>query len=210
MNSSERKNQLREIFLNQRRELSVEEWKRSSETITNRFMDCLDQIIPDHPKLGSRGMNIHCYLSTEKNREVRTDELIKQLKYQGHVVGSPKTDWNSFTMKTIALLPSTSIKEGNLGIREPEEGEVIPVDQLDMVIVPSVALDKEGGRIGYGKGFYDRYLSILKEGLLEDQKPITIAPAFDFSLSEEPFILEDTDVKIDWIVTEKRLIKTPS
>lgn len=202
MNPSDRKKQLRENFLNQRRKLSVQEWKDRSEVVINRVLECLEQVKQSDPNRYSKPLQIHCYLSIERNREVRTDELIKRLQLQGYQVGCPKTDWKTTSMKTIALSPQTEIQEVQMGLREPKEGKELPTELLDIMIVPSVALDSLGGRIGYGKGYYDRALAELPK----EKRPITLAPAFELSLSEDPFPLEETDIKVDWIVTEKRLL----
>lgn len=202
MHYAERKKQLRDKFLNQRRNLSVQEWKSRSEIVKDRVLECLEQIKQSDRNRYSNPLRIHCYLSIERNREVITDELIMRLQLQGYQIGCPKTDWKNMTMKTIALSSNSDIQEVQMGLREPIEGDELKNEHLDVMIVPSVALDCLGGRIGYGKGFYDRALAELPK----EKRPITIAPSFELSFSEQPFPLEETDIKMDWIVTENRLL----
>ncbi|MBR7149116.1 MAG: 5-formyltetrahydrofolate cyclo-ligase [Firmicutes bacterium] len=97
-----------------------------------------------------------------------------------------------------------ALKPGSMGIPEPDPLLCEPVDptMIDLIVVPGIAFDATGGRIGYGKGCYDRFLPQLL-----DDVPI-IGLAYDFQvLPRVP--QESTDVRMDAIVTEKGILTMP-
>lgn len=92
------------------------------------------------------------------------------------------------------------LRRGAWGIPEPNKNcRHIPADEsLDLLVVPGVAFTKEGCRLGYGQGFYDRYL--------EDKKLITVGLAYEFQLVPE-LPCDEWDKKLDAIITEKHIYK---
>ena len=143
--------------------------------------------------------NIMLYL--DFNNEVQTDSLIQKLLSLKKIVSSPITIKENHT-----LIPTqiTDLKEGlkigTYGIREPKEkSPTIDIKALDVVIVPAVAYDINCYRLGYGGGFYDRFLENLRKDA------ITIGIAFDFQIFN--FIPKEThDAQLNYIVTETRII----
>jgi len=94
--------------------------------------------------------------------------------------------------------PEIDFQLGSFGVREPAEEDFnfVSPDQIDLVVVPGLAFDRRGGRIGYGKGYFDRLLSRLGS-----QVP-RIALAFDFQvLGAVP--QDENDIRVDAIITEK-------
>ena len=118
------------------------------------------------------------------------------------IVASPIT-----LMDERKLIPSqitdlkNGIQYGAYNIREPkpEYSPVIDVKELDVVIVPAVAYDKDCYRLGYGGGFYDRFLENLREDA------ITIGIAFDLQIFDE-IPKEAHDAQLDYIVTESTIL----
>jgi len=91
------------------------------------------------------------------------------------------------------------IVSGKFGIREPATSCIeMPLDQLGLVLVPGVAFDAQGNRLGRGKGFYDR--------LLKDFRGIKAAIAFDEQLTAE-VPSEKNDVRMDYVVTPTRCVE---
>ncbi len=91
---------------------------------------------------------------------------------------------------------------GRLGIREP----VMDIDEfykMEVVFIPGIAFDITGNRIGFGKGYYDRYLSKYPK----KQRPYTIALIYDFQLLDN-IPSQNHDIPVNFIVTEKRIIET--
>lgn len=86
---------------------------------------------------------------------------------------------------------------GAFNIEEPDGDDTVDLSQIDMVVVPGVAYDKSGNRVGRGKGYYDR--------LLEGLKALTVGLAYDFQLVDD-IESEPHDVRVDYIVTDRRAI----
>ncbi len=137
------------------------------------------------------------YLS--RDGEVVTDELLGQAFELGKRVCVPVVDRDSDELHVSQLPgPEISFRLGAFGIREPEEADlnIVPPDQIDLVVTPGLAFDRHGGRIGYGKGYYDRLLSRLGS-----QVP-RIALAFDYQVLDN-VPQDENDIRVDAIITEK-------
>jgi 5-formyltetrahydrofolate cyclo-ligase len=93
--------------------------------------------------------------------------------------------------------------EGRMGIKEPRSS-FIPASDLDLVIVPAIAFDKNGSRLGYGRGYYDRFIAGKKNRIF------TIGLGFDFQLIEDEIPTSSSDEKINMIVTEQRVLDLSS
>lgn len=147
--------------------------------------------------------NIMLYL--DFNNEVKTDELIIKLLSLGKTVSSPIT-----IKEEKKLIPSQiidlkdGVKIGAYGIREPkpECSPEVEVKDIDVVIVPAVAYDKDCYRLGYGGGFYDRFIERLREDA------ITVGIAFDLQIFDS-VPKEDHDAQLDYIITESQIL-TPN
>jgi len=137
------------------------------------------------------------YLS--KDGEVGTDHLLGRAFELGKRVCVPVVDRGNDELR-ISELPGPEIdfRLGAFGVREPAEGGLnfVTPDQIDLVVVPGLAFDRRGGRIGYGKGYYDRLLSRLSS-----QVP-RIALAFEFQVLDT-VPQDENDIQVDTIITEK-------
>ena len=90
------------------------------------------------------------------------------------------------------------LSTGAYGILEPREIKIALPEDIQVAIIPGIAFDKKGYRIGYGKGYFDR--------LLPKMNALKIALAFDFQLLDE-LPREKHDVKMDMIITDKRILR---
>ena len=137
------------------------------------------------------------YLS--KDGEVDTDHLLGRAFELGKRVCVPVVDRGNDELR-ISELPGPEIGFllGAFGVREPAEGDLnfVTPDKIDLVVVPGLAFDRRGGRIGYGKGYYDRLLSRLSS-----QVP-RIALAFEFQVLDT-VPQDENDIQVDTIITEK-------
>jgi 5-formyltetrahydrofolate cyclo-ligase len=137
-----------------------------------------------------------------KAGEVDTRGLIQQLLAMGRQVYVPWFDAAQKQYIASELLDfALDLKIGQFGILEPKPEALRPVgdDRIDTVLVPGLAFDETGNRLGRGKGYFDR--------LLQDLRGVKIALAYDFQIvGEVP--TEAHDAAVDFIVTEKRVIKT--
>lgn len=147
--------------------------------------------------------NVMVYITLENENEVSTEPIIDDLFDKGKRIFVPLT-----VHKTKALIVSElkDLKEdlevGNFGVMEPKKEATRPVEPsiLDLVIVPGVAFDKEGFRIGHGAGYYDRFLPGLPE------KTATVSIAFDMQLIDKVPV-NCYDIAVKYIITEKQFIK---
>lgn len=88
-----------------------------------------------------------------------------------------------------------SLAFGSFHIEEPTGNDTASIDDIELVVVPAVAFDRRGNRVGRGKGFYDR--------LLVDTRATKVVMGFDFQLLDEEIEAEPHDVALDIVITEK-------
>lgn len=132
--------------------------------------------------------------------EVETAPMIRRALAAGKRVVLPKVKGKELELFEIKIFDS-DVSPGAWGIPEPRGSALVKLDELDVIIVPGVAFDERGNRLGYGAGFYDKLLSEFK-------KP-TVAIAFEQQIV--PMILADPhDVPVKKIVTENRIIEAKS
>lgn len=130
--------------------------------------------------------------------EVETQQLIKGLFAIGKTVCLPRVSGCTMDFYRIKSADEKLIK-GSFGVYEPPENkaEQMPPEKLDVIIIPGVCFDKKKNRIGFGKGYYDGYLSKNVSGK-------KIAVCFEEQILKNGFIDSDeNDIRPDMIVTEK-------
>jgi 5-formyltetrahydrofolate cyclo-ligase len=139
--------------------------------------------------------NVHIYLPIKENKEVDTWDLISWLLSNNHEVFCSVIENGNFCK----IQQNTVFKKGELNVPVPCTESLNSVDP-DIIIVPCLAADITGNRLGYGKGWYDKFLvrhpQAKKIGLVYDQLLMDEIPS------------EDHDIKLDVIVTEKRIVHT--
>jgi len=142
-------------------------------------------------------LSIHIYIS--KDSEVETHQLIFTLLERNINVVCPRIHKDS-ELKHFAINSFEDLKKNKYGILEPKEGLAsFSIDNLDAIIVPGLAFTRAGDRIGYGKGFYDRFL--IKT------KAVSIGLGFDKQVINKLPHNKDDSI-LDYIVTEKEIIQT--
>ena len=92
----------------------------------------------------------------------------------------------------------STLRLGAFQIEEPQGDDTVDISEIDMVVVPAVAFDRKGYRVGRGKGFYDR--------LLADSKAVKVGVGYDFQLIDDMIDAEPHDVKVDMVITETRMV----
>ncbi len=135
--------------------------------------------------------NVVAFYNSMKG-EVDTHKLIEHAKSCGKTVLLPRV--LGFDLIFFKITDDTKYQTSKLGINEPVGGYVYSPEKIDLVIVPGIAFDKEGNRIGYGGGYYDRYL--------EFSKLPSIALCFQEQIIEDELPVEEYDMKVDIIQTE--------
>ena len=140
------------------------------------------------------------YINTEN--EVTTRDIIKRSLDTNKIVVLPAFDMKKYEMKLMKVDNlKTNLKPGPRGILEPDPSrcKMVPIECIDIAIIPGIALDEKGGRIGIGTGFYDRLIPDL---------PITtrkVALAFEDQIIQQ-IPMEHHDKHIDIIISDKRII----
>ncbi|MDC0485262.1 5-formyltetrahydrofolate cyclo-ligase [Gammaproteobacteria bacterium] len=135
------------------------------------------------------------------NNEVSIEAIIKTRLQKKLTTTFPVISSN----QSMAMVNPENLKKlskNKFNILEPVSGnEVLPMEH-DMIIVPTVGVDKNGFRVGYGGGYYDR---LLKPILDKKNRPLIIGLVYDFQLIDD-LINEEHDIKLDVVVTEKQVI----
>ncbi len=186
------KNSLREEHLSLRKGLS----RRDVTTLSNKVFFNLKGI-PEY----SRAKSLMVYL--DYKNEVETKEIIEDVLRQNKNAIIPISKPDTLELHLSNLISIQDLEVSTYGILEPKKDKIFTVlpEIIDIVIVPGVVFDKNGYRIGYGKGYYDRFLSSL------DHKFIAIGICYDFQLIDE--VPKDIyDYQLDYIVTDERIINT--
>lgn len=170
----------------------------------NQYSDahwtCLEEQIQLHTLKLLKSLNaqsVGCYLKSKRNREVSTDTILKSLIESGIRVSLPVVG-GDFTMEMIPVTSETTYETNSWGIPEPIESisdnNIVP----DFLIIPMLGADFNGYRIGYGKGYYDRYLSkhrVAKIGVCPQACVLHELPVDEF------------DIPMDYLITENGIIR---
>lgn len=181
------KSELRRLYKQKRQELSLEAIESYSMAISNQLLE-----LPIWD-----ASFYHIFLSITEHKEVNTDYILNILSGKDKNIVISKSDFESLKMTHYLLLDSTTIKKNAWNIPEPVDGIEINADKIDVVFVPLLAFDQKGHRIGYGKGFYDKFLS--------ECKPETIKIGLSFFDAEEEIVdIFKSDVALDYCVTPEK------
>ncbi|WP_412559744.1 5-formyltetrahydrofolate cyclo-ligase [Winogradskyella sp. MIT101101] len=184
------KSELRKKYKSLRKPLSLDDIEDYSLSIANQLLklDIWDKSF------------YHIFLTIEEQKEINTEYILNILAGKDKNIVISKSNFEDFSMTHYLLTDSTTIKKNNYNIPEPIDGIPIASEQLEVVFVPLLAFDKTGNRVGYGKGFYDRFL--------KQCKPETIKIGLSFFEAEtENFEAVDNDVKLDYCVTPNHIFQ---
>lgn len=183
---TDHKKELRSKLLEQRRNLSERLLSHISRRIYVRLIEF---------ELFTRASNIHIYLPITENREVDTWDIIETAEQMGKEIVVPVMKPGSKYLSHYQIKPGeTKLKPNDLGILEPCEEEEYPNPDFDLVIVPMVGGDHYCNRLGYGRGYYDRFLKTQSDaitiGVMPDECLVPNIPT------------EEHDIPLNCIVTE--------
>lgn len=102
--------------------------------------------------------HFHVFLSIEHLKEVDTEPILALLMGKNKSIYVSKTNLDTYQMTPVVLDETTRIELNPWGIPEPVNGQEVDPIILDVILIPMVGFDLQGNRVGYGKGFYDRFL----------------------------------------------------
>lgn len=145
----------------------------------------------------TKAKTVMFYIS--KGSEVNTRRMIKEAMKMGKRVLVPVTKLDEKELVVSDLLDLDELTLGSFDVPEPKDPKLVSAGEVDFVVVPGIAFDTRGNRLGYGLGFYDRFLCSLKEGAT------IVALAYDFQVLDE-IPNDHHDVPADKIITESRTI----
>ncbi|NSW82346.1 MAG: 5-formyltetrahydrofolate cyclo-ligase [Syntrophothermus sp.] len=132
------------------------------------------------------------------DNEIDVWPFLEQCLSQGKVVVLPRIETVTNRLVAVRFIGEEGLRKGRFGLMEPE-GDSFPPELIDAVIVPGLAFDMRGYRLGYGKGYYDRFLPELRPGTL------TIGVAHSLQVADEiPYYPHDH--RLAYLVTERGVI----
>ena len=142
----------------------------------------------------------HLFLTIEHHKEVDTEFILQILAGKDKEIVVAKSDFQTGKMLHFLLTDNTKFVKNEYDIPEPINGLEVPVSKIDVVFVPLLTYDKQGNRVGYGKGFYDTFLS--------ECHPKTIKIGLSFFEPEEQIDgIFEGDIRLDFCVTPERIYK---
>lgn len=174
---------LRKIYLQKRQALSEAEYAQLNFQIYQQFFAKIDLSFINV---------IHIFLPVISKHEPDTWLIIDRLRREfPHIrISIPKSDTRQNTLENFYFEGLHQLVTSAWGIQEPKQGIPTEIEKIDLVLVPLLAFDKAGHRVGYGKGFYDRFLKgcrpdCLKAGLsfFEAEEILTDADELDVPLN---------------------------
>ena len=177
---------LRKKYKKLRQSLSLDEIEELSLSIANQALQ-LD--IWDHEFY-------HIFLPITKHKEVNTQYLLNILQGKDKNILLSKSDFDTNTMRNFLLTDRTKIVVNEYGIPEPEDGIEIAFAKAEVIFIPLLAYDTKGNRVGYGKGFYDRFLAQCNPEALK------IGLSF-FSPENECISTNSSDISLDYCISPK-------
>ncbi len=139
----------------------------------------------------------HIFLPILAKKEVNTEYLLHILQGKDKSIVISKADFNTGKMKNFLLQENTVLKTSEYGIPEPASGIKISPEMIEVVFVPLLAYDEKGNRVGYGKGFYDRFLKRCNSE--------AIFVGLSFFDPEPEIFFEDLDVPLNFCVVPKEI-----
>lgn len=184
------KKELRATYKNLRQQLSENDIEEKSLAVANKILS-----LPIWELT-----YFHVFLPIESQKEINTEFILHLLSGKDKEIVVSKSDFETRDMTHYLLTDNTKFKISNYGIPEPINGLEVPSKTIDVVFVPLLAFDALGNRVGYGKGFYDKFLA--------DCRPETIKIGLSFF--EAVTVVNDvfeSDIKLDYCVTPKEVYR---
>ena len=186
------KAELRKICLTKQKSLSSSERMQKSEQIAHGFFQNF--------KLNEISF-LHCFLPIEKFNEIDTSFIFQKIwrEFPRIETLTPRVNFQTNKIENLKFTPETELVKNEWEILEPVGGLPSKSAQIDLILVPLLCFDERGFRVGYGKGFYDKFLincrtDCLKIGLSYFEPMAEIADAQEF------------DVRLDFCVTPEKVM----
>jgi len=187
------KSELRKIYLDKQISLTAEEREAKSHAIADLFFQETDL---------TNTRFLHCFIAIQKFNEIDTSIIFERLwvEYPHVTTVVPRVVIATGDMENLVFGPETETVQNAWDIHEPTHNDYVLTRELDIVLVPGLAFDRDGHRVGYGKGFYDRFLAkcrpdCLKVGLSYFAPVDKISDAWD------------GDIRVDQLITSEGALR---
>lgn len=178
------KKELRAKYKALRRELSPDEIEEKSLAVANKILQ-LDLWEKTY---------FHLFMTIEEQKEIQTEYILQVLAGYDKEIVVAKSHFETLEMTHYLLTDNTKFQKNEYNIFEPVDGIEVPNAKIEVVFVPLLAFDKKGNRVGYGKGFYDKFLSKC------NKEVIKVGLSF-FEAEEEIEGVFEGDIRLDYCVT---------
>lgn len=181
------KSELRKLYLGKRRLFTPAERAEAGNEIVAKFF-------------GSFQLNatkfLHCYIPIEKFKELDTKPIFERVwaEFPQITTVAPRINYETGEMESVIYGPDAGLELSRWQIYEPKQGALVEPGEIDLVLVPLVCFDRCGHRVGYGKGYYDRFLSKCRPDCLK------VGLSF-FGPVDEISDAREGDVRLDFCVT---------
>ena len=184
------KSEIRIAYKEKRKTISLQEIEKFNDLILINFQKIKVPFI----------QCVHTYLPSLKLAEPDTSGIIRYLQFQNPElkVGVPKIDIRSGKLHHFHFDETVELMSNHYGIDEPREGTKIMEDEIDLALVPLLAFDSNGFRVGYGKGYYDRFLFHCRKDALK------VGLSF-FDPVDEIEDIDQFDIPLNYCVTPQQL-----
>ncbi len=184
------KSKIRTISLAKQRSLTRSERIEKSLGIKERFFEWFDL---------TNISFFHYFRSIEEKNEVETSFIIKELRQKPFSIRTvaPRVNFEEKILEHIEVNRDTRFETNHWGITEPAGNELMDEKEIDLVLVPLLCFDKRGFRVGYGGGYYDKFLSRCRKDCLK------IGLSF-FEPIEEIEDIKPHDIGLDYCVTPEK------
>lgn len=181
------KDLIRKVYMEKRASISKQAFQNTSEQIIESAIKLIEKV---KPKM------VHCFLPIESKLEFNTQPLINYCWVNKIDVVVPISDFNSSTMKSALYHSNTILEINKYNIPEPVNPQWVDETEIDLVITPLLAFDTLGYRVGYGKGFYDRFFQSINPEV--KKVGISLFDPIDQIGNSNSF-----DIKLDYCITPK-------
>lgn len=181
------KRSIRAQFLAERKALPREQRDKLSKQIQEKFLS--SELFAEVKCLA-----LYCAV----HNEVSTDMVGRCAFAAGKQVAYPRVAGEH--LEFVVVASSDDLTPGSFMVPEPVAGDRVPLDALDLVVVPGIVFDRTGHRLGYGRGYYDR--------ALDDCRPdcAKVGFAYDFQVVDRLSIMQEHDRTLSVIITEQRTL----
>ncbi len=182
-----KKKEARSIYIKKRAALSTSEKNKFDDLILINFQQLL------LPQL----LYVHTYIAVTEKNEIATDHLLYYLEFRNPEIRLVIPKMENDSLVHFEYNEQTDTTLNKWGIEEPVNGNPVSEQQLDLILVPLLAFDAHGHRVGYGKGYYDKFLSKCRPSAIKiGLSYFDAVPQLDDT--------EDFDIPLNYCITPHR------